>query len=56
MGEIKRGQEQRVDEFSVQKLRENNETIQQLTSHLQQMQVQMNSMTDSGDFQDVEFK
>ena len=54
MGESKRAQEQRVDEVSVQKLRENHETIQQLTSELQQMQEQMNSMSDSGDFQDVE--
>ena len=44
----------REDEVSVQKLRENHETIQQLTSQLQQMQEQMNSMNDSGDFQDVE--
>ena len=54
IGEIKRAQEQRTDEVSVQKLRENHETIQQLTSQLQQMQEQMNSMNDSGDFQDVE--
>ena len=32
MGEIKRAQELRVDEFSVQKLRESHETIQGLTS------------------------
>ena len=37
----------------MQKLRENHETIQQLTSQLQPMQEQ-NSMNDSGDFQDVE--
>ena len=54
VGEIKRAQEQRSDEVSVQKLRENHETIQQLTSQLQQMQEQMSSMNDSGDFQDVE--
>ena len=54
MGEIKRAQEQRVEEVSVQKLRENHETIQQLISQLQQMQEQMNSMNDSGDLQDVE--
>ena len=56
MGEIKRAQELRVDGVSVQKLRESHETIQQLTSKLQQMQEQMNSMNDSGDFQDVESK
>ena len=54
MGEIKRAQEQRIDEVSVQKLRENHETLKQLTSQLQQMQQQMNSMNDSGDFQDVD--
>ena len=48
MGEIKRAQEHRVDEVSVQKLRKNHETIQQLTSQMQQMQEQMNSMNDSG--------
>ena len=45
---------ERVDKVSVQKLRENHETILQLVSQLQQMQEQMNSMIDSGDFQDVE--
>ena len=54
MGEIKRAQEQGADEVSVQKLMENHETIQQLTSQLQQMQEQMNSMNDSGECQDVE--
>ena len=54
MGEIKRAQAQRMDEVSVQKLRESHETIQQLTSQLQQLQEQINSMHDSGDFQDVE--
>ena len=54
VGEMKRAQELRVDEVSVQKLRENHETIQQLTSQLQQMQEQTKSMNDSCDFQDVE--
>ena len=54
MGEIGRAQELRVDEVSVQKLTGNHETIQLLTSQLQQMPEQMNSMNDSGDFQDVE--
>ena len=54
MGERKRAQELRVDEVSVQKKRENHETIQRLTSQLQQMQEQVNSMNDSGDFQAVE--
>ena len=54
MGEIKRAQELRADEISVQRLREHHEKIQQLTSQLQKMQEQMNSMNDSWDFQDVE--
>ena len=54
MGETERAQELRVDEVSVQKLSENRETIQQVTSQLQQMQEQMNSVNDSGDFQHVE--
>ena len=54
MVENQRAQELRVDDVSAQKVKENHETIQQLTSHLQQMQEQMNSMNDSGDFQDVE--
>ena len=36
LAKMKRAQEQRIDEVSVQKLRENDETIQQLTSQLQQ--------------------
>ena len=53
--EIKRAQEQRIDEVSVQKLRENHETILQLTSQLQlnARTDEMNSTNDSGDFQDV---
>ena len=51
MGQILRAQEQRVDEVSVQKLKENHETI---TSQLQQMQEQNHSMNDSVDVQDVE--
>ena len=54
MGEMKRTQELRVDEMSIQKLRENHETNQQLTSQLQQLQEQMNSMNSPGEFQDME--
>ena len=36
------------------KLRGKHETIQQLTSQLQQLQEQMNSMNSSGEFQDIE--
>ena len=48
MGEMKRAQELRVDEFSVQKMRERHETVQKLTSQMQEMQEQMNAMNDSG--------
>ena len=54
IGEMKRVQELRVDEFSVQTLRESHDTIQTLTSQLQEMQEQMNSMNDSGEFQEVD--
>ena len=56
MGEIKRAQELRDEEFSAQKLRESHETIQRLTSQMQDMQGQMNSMSDSGEFQRVASK
>ena len=52
MGEMKR--ELRVDGFSVKKLRESHDTIQRLTSQIQELQEQVNCMNDSGDFQDVE--
>ena len=45
LGEMKRAQELRDDEVSVQKIRENHETTQNLTSQLQEMQEQMNSMS-----------
>ena len=54
LGQMKRAQELRVDEVSVQKLRENHETIQKLTSQLQEMHEQINSMNDAGEFQEVE--
>ena len=59
MGEMKRAQELQVDEFSEQKWRENqikrkSWKIQRLTSKLQDVQWQMNSMNDSGEFQSVE--
>ena len=47
MGEMKRAQELRVDEFSVQKLSESHETIQRLTSQIQELQERVNSMNDS---------
>ena len=51
---MKRAQVQQVDEMSIQKLGENHQTIQRLTSQLQQLQEQMNSMNSSGEFQDIE--
>ena len=51
---MKRAQELRVDEVSAQKLRESHETIPRLTLQMQQMQEQMNSMNDSGEYQEVE--
>ena len=54
MGEMKSAQELRVDEFSVQKIKENHETIQRLTSQLQSMQEQINYMNDSEEIQEVE--
>ena len=38
----------------MQKLRENSETIQKLISQFQEMQKHLNSMNDSGEFQEVE--
>ena len=42
MGEMKKVQELRVDEFSAQKKKESHETIQRLTSQVQEMRAQMN--------------
>ena len=47
-----RAQVEQVDEVPIQKLRENHETIQQLTFQLQ-LQEQMNSMSGSGGYQDI---
>ena len=54
MGKMKRAQGLRVDGASVQKSRENHETIQKLISQLQEMQEQTSSMNHSGKFQEVE--
>ena len=48
---MKRAQELRADEFSLQKLRESHETIQRLSSHMQDVQGQLNSMDVSGEIQ-----
>ena len=52
--QMKRAQELRVDDFSVQKFTESPEAIQRLTSQFQEWQDQMNSMSDSGEFQEAE--
>ena len=54
VGELKRAQEMRIDEFSRNELRESHATIQELTSQIQELQERMNYMNDSGEFQDVE--
>ena len=54
LGEVKRAQELRVDEVSVQKFKESHDTIQRLTSQLQEMQEETNSKNDSCKFQEVE--
>ena len=54
MEELKRDQKLRVDEFSVQKLRESHDTIQKLTSQIQELQERVNCMNDSGEFQDID--
>ena len=50
MGEVKRAQESRVEEFSVQKFRESHDTIQRLTSQVQEIQDRMNCLNDPGEF------
>ena len=42
MGELKRARELRVDDFSVQQMRESHDTIQGLTSQIQELQERVN--------------
>ena len=51
---MKRARELRVDEFSAQKLRESHETIQRLTSQLQELQERMNYLSDSWELHEVD--
>ena len=53
MGEMKRTQELRVDKFS-QNLRECHDTMQRLTSRIQEVQERMNCLNDSREFPEVE--
>ena len=54
MEEMKRAQELRVDKLSLQKLRESHDTLQRLTSQIQELQEKVNCMNESGEFQGVE--
>ena len=53
MGELKRAQDLRVDEFSAQQLGKSHDTIQKLPSQIQELQEKVNCMNDSGEFQDI---
>ena len=55
LGEMKRTQELRVDELSVQKLRESHETMQRLTSQVQELQERMNYLNDPGESHEINF-
>ena len=54
MEELRRAQELRVDELSVQHLRESHDTIQRLTSQVHELQEIVNCTNDSGEFQETE--
>ena len=51
---MKRAQELRVDEFSVQKSTESRGTIQKLTSQIQELQERVNCRNDSRESQGIE--
>ena len=54
MAELKRVQELRIDEFSIRRLIENQDTINELTARIQELQNEVNCMNDSRDFKDAE--
>ena len=54
MGELKRVQELRVDESSRRRLIENQDTINEFTDRIQELQNVVNSLNDSRDFKDAE--
>ena len=54
MEELKRVQELRVDESSKRRLIENQDSINELTARIQELQNEVNCMNDSRDFQDAE--
>ena len=52
--ELKRVQESRVDEFSRRRLIENQDTIDEVTARIQELQNEVNCLNDSRDFKDAE--
>ena len=54
MEELKRVQELRVDEFSRRRLIESQDTINELTARIHELQNEVNCMNDSRDFQEAE--
>ena len=54
MEELKRVQELRIDEFSRRRLIENQDTINELTARIQELQNEVNCMNDSRDFKDAQ--
>ena len=54
MEELKRFQELRIDESSRRRLIENQDTINELTARIQELQNEVNCMNDSRDFKDAE--
>ena len=51
---MKRVQELRVDEFSRRRLIDNQDTINELTARIQELETEVNCMNDSRDFKDAE--
>ena len=54
MEELKRVQESRVDESSKRRLIENQDTINELTARIQELQNEVNCLNDSRDVKDAE--
>ena len=54
MEELKRVLELRIDEFSRRRLIENQDTINELTARIQELQNEVNCLNDSRDFKDAE--
>ena len=54
MEELRRVQELRIDEFSRRRLIENQDTINEVTARIQELQNEVNCMNGSRDFKDAE--